>query len=92
MPTKRFAVFTLKVVAAHVTTYVLAGTAFYPLLTEKYYVGSNPIFATFMRTPADSALWPHAARGSPGATDEGLLKDLMQQPHRNVLGCLLRQP
>jgi hypothetical protein len=33
-----------------------------PLLTEKYYVGSNLVFAVFMRTPADAASWPHAVR------------------------------
>jgi hypothetical protein len=59
MRSKSFAIFTAKVMAAHVTTYFLAGTIFYPLLTERYYVGSNPVFAVFMRTAADRALWHH---------------------------------
>jgi hypothetical protein len=59
MRTRRFAIFTVKVMAAHVTTYFLAGTIFYPLLTEKYYVGPNPVFAVFMRTTMDAVLWHH---------------------------------
>jgi len=59
MNTKRFAIFTAKVIAAHVTTYFLAGTVFYPWLTKPYYVGPNPIFAAFMRTETEPELWAH---------------------------------
>lgn len=62
MSTTRLATFAAKVTAAHVTTYFLAGAIFYPLLTKRYYVGPNPIFAVFMRTPADAASWAHAVR------------------------------
>jgi len=48
--------------AAHATTYFLAGAIFYPVLTERYYVGSNPVLAVFMRTAADRALWHHVVR------------------------------
>jgi hypothetical protein len=59
MNTKRFGIFVAKIIAAQVTTYFLAGAVFYPLLTKSYYVGPNPIFAAFLRTEADQALWPH---------------------------------
>jgi len=56
---KRFLIFAGKVVAAHVTTYFLAGAVAYPLLTKKFYEGPNPIFQPFMRTPAEPELWRH---------------------------------
>ena len=56
---KRFAIFAAKVVAAQVTTYFLAGAAAYPLLTKEFYVGPNPIFATFLRTEAEPSLFRH---------------------------------
>ena len=62
MDFKRFAIFTGKVTAAHVTTYFLAGAIAYPLLTKEFYVGPNPIFAAFMRTEAEPALWSHVVR------------------------------
>jgi hypothetical protein len=49
---KRFAIFGAKVVAAQVTTNFLAGAAAYPLLTKEFYVGANPVFATFLRAEA----------------------------------------
>ena len=49
-------------VAAHVTTYFLAGAIAYPLLTKEFYVGPNPIFATFLRTEAEPGLWAHVIR------------------------------
>ena len=58
----RFAIFASKVVAAHVTTYFLAGAVAYPLLTKEFYVGQNPIFATFLRTEADPLLWGHVVK------------------------------
>jgi len=62
MDFKRFAAFAVKVTAAHVTTYFLAGAIAYPLLTKEFYVGPNPIFAVFMRTEAEPALWSHIVR------------------------------
>ncbi len=59
---KRFAIFALKVVAAQVTTYFLAGAAAYPLLTKQFYVGPRPIFAIFLRTEAEPELWSHVVR------------------------------
>ena len=86
MHARRFLTFSAKVMAAHVTTYFLAGLIFYPLLTEKYYVGPNPIFAAFMRTPADSALWPHAVRWFlPAQILRGILIALVLYPLYDVL-------
>jgi hypothetical protein len=62
MDFKRFAIFTGKVTAAQVTTYFLAGVVFYQLLTKDFYTGPNPIFAVFMRTEAEPALWSHVVR------------------------------
>jgi len=59
MNTRRFAVFGAKVVAAHITTYFVAGAIFYQLLTKDFYTGPNPIFAAFMRTEAEPELWAH---------------------------------
>ena len=44
---------------AHVVTYLLVGTVAYSLLTQEFYEGANPIFATFMRTQAEPELWSH---------------------------------
>ena len=62
MDFKRLAIFTGKVTAAHVTTYFLAGAIAYPLLTKEFYVGTNPIFAAFMRTETEPELWAHVMR------------------------------
>ncbi len=59
MQIRRFGVFASKVVAAHVTTYFVAGAIFYQLLTKDFYTGPNPIFAAFMRTEAEPELWAH---------------------------------
>jgi len=59
MNIKRLAIFVAKIIAAQVTTYFLAGAVFYALLTKPYYVGPNPIFASFLRTEADRQLWAH---------------------------------
>ncbi|HEY3130151.1 MAG TPA: hypothetical protein VGL91_11890 [Acidobacteriota bacterium] len=59
MNLNRFLVFAGKVTLAHVVTYLASGTIAYPLLTREFYMGPNPIFATFMRTEAEPALWSH---------------------------------
>lgn len=74
MNIKRFVIFTGKVIAAHVTTYFLAGMVFYQLLTKQFYVGSNPIFATFMRTEAEPETWGHVVKWwLPGQILRGVL-------------------
>jgi hypothetical protein len=62
MDLKRVVVFTSKVIAAHVTTYFLAGAVFYQLLTRDFYTGPNPVFAAFMRTEAEPELWSHVVK------------------------------
>ncbi len=59
---KRFATFTAKVIAFHVTTYFVAGAVAYPLLTKEFYVGPHPILAIFIRTEAEPELWGHVVR------------------------------
>jgi len=59
MNVRRYSIFSAKVVAAHVTTYFVAGAIFYQFLTKDFYTGPNPIFATFMRTEAEFNLWAH---------------------------------
>ena len=56
---KNYVNFSLKTIAAHTVTYFIAGAIAYPLLTKPFYIGPNPIFATFWRTEADPALWAH---------------------------------
>lgn len=74
MDFKRFAVFSSKVTAAHVTTYFLAGAVFYQLLTKDFYTGPNPVFAIFMRTEAELELWSHVVRWFlPAQISRGLL-------------------
>src|SRR5262245_10964746 len=59
---KTFLAFAAKVVVAHVVTYFVVGAAAYHLLTKRFYEGPDPVFAAFMRTPADPALWGHVER------------------------------
>ena len=48
------------VMLAHIVTYFIAGAIAYPTLTKQFYEGPNPIFASFMRTPAQPDAWQHA--------------------------------
>lgn len=57
---KRFLTFTAKVTTAHVVSYFVVGASAYQLLTKPFYEGTDPVFATFMRTPAEPELWKHA--------------------------------
>jgi hypothetical protein len=61
MKPRHFLTFASKVTAAHVITYLVAGTIAYPLFTKEFYVGSNPIFKVFMRTELEPELWRHVA-------------------------------
>ncbi len=86
MNPRRFAIFTSKVVSAHVTTYFLAGAIAYPLLTKGYYVGPNPVFAAFLRTEADTQLWGHVVRWFlPAEILRGLLISFVLYPLFDVL-------
>ena len=56
---KRFLGFAIRVIVAHSVTYFLVGAAAYQLLTKTLYEGADPIFARFMRTPAEPDVWRH---------------------------------
>jgi hypothetical protein len=74
MKPRQFLIFAAKVTAAHVITYLLAGTIAYPLFTKEFYVGPNPIFKLFMRTELEPELWGHVATWFlPGLFLEGFL-------------------
>jgi len=86
MNLKRFLTFAGKVIAAHVTTYFLAGAVAYQLLTKEFYTGPNPIFATFLRTEAEPALWSHVVRWFlPAQILRGLLIAIGLYPFFDVL-------
>jgi len=59
MHARRFLKFVAKVTVAHVVSYFVVGAAAYALFTKPFYEGENPIFASFMRTPAEPELWRH---------------------------------
>lgn len=75
-----------KVISAHVITYFVVGAIAYPLLTKPFYEGSNPVFATFMRTQADPQLWSHVMKWFiPGQVLRGLLIALVLYPFFETL-------
>jgi hypothetical protein len=81
MDIRRFAIFASKVIAAHVTTYFLAGALAYHFLTKEFYTGPHPLFAAFMRTEAEPELWAHAVRWFlPAQILRGLLMALVLYP------------
>jgi hypothetical protein len=56
----RFLRFAAKVTVAHVVSYIVVGAAAYQWITRPFYEGDRAVFATFMRTPDEPALWAHA--------------------------------
>jgi len=81
MDIRRFMVFAGRVTAAHVTTYFLAGALAYNFLTKEFYIGPNPIFASFMRTEAQPEMWSHVVRWFlPAQILRGLLMALVLYP------------
>jgi hypothetical protein len=86
MNTKRFLVFAGKVTAVHVLSYLVVGAFAYNLLTKAFYVGANPIFATFMRTEENPLLWRHAmAWQIPAQILRGLLIAIALYPFYDTL-------
>lgn len=74
MNLRRLSVFIGKVIVVHLVTYFIVGAVAYPLFTQQFYEGANPIFATFMRTPAEPKLWSHVMTWFvPGQILRGLL-------------------
>src|SRR5271170_5312013 len=86
MDFKRFVSFAVKVIVAHVVSYFVVGAAAYQLLTKPFYEGSNPVFATFMRTPAEPELWKHAMTWFiPGQVLRGVLIAAVLYPFFDTL-------
>lgn len=78
---KRFLTFALKVVVIHVVTYFVVGALAYQLLTKQFYEGSNPLFASFMRTPAEPEVWNHVMKWFiPGQILRGVLMAAVWYP------------
>jgi hypothetical protein len=74
MGRRRFLSFALKVTVAQVVSYFIVGAIAYQALTRQFYEGAHPLFATFMRTPAEPDLWRHAMIWFiPGQVLRGLL-------------------
>jgi hypothetical protein len=81
MDFRRFLSFLAKVTVAHVVSYFVIGAAAYALLTRSFYEGSNPVFATFMRTPAEPELWKHVMTWFiPGQVLRGILMAVVLYP------------
>jgi hypothetical protein len=71
---KKYSVFTGKVILSHTVTYLFAGALAYPLLTKGFYIGSNPVFASFMVTQNEPELWANVTRWIvPGQILRGIL-------------------
>lgn len=70
----RFIIFAIKVILAHTITYLVIGAVAYLAITRQFYEGAPPLFATFLRTPAEPDLWPHAMTWQiPGQVLRGFL-------------------
>lgn len=83
---KQFSLFSLKVIILHVATYFITGAIAYPLLTKDFYVGPNPVFATFWRTEADPVLWAHVTTWfMPAQILRGLLLSIAFYPFYQTL-------
>lgn len=64
----------------------MVGAIAYPLITKPFYEGSNPIFASFMRTPADPELWSHVIKWFlPGQILRGFLIAIVLYPFFHIL-------
>ena len=88
MDWKRFAIFAGKVILAHTVTYLIVGGVAYALLTNEFYVGESPIFASFMRTQAEPDLWSHVNRWFiPAQIVRGLLIAAVLYPFFDTLGA-----
>ena len=83
---KRFSIFASKVIAVHIVTYFVVGALAYQFLTKEFYVGPEPIFARFMRTEAEPALWSHVTKWFfPAQALRGLLIALALWPFLEAL-------
>jgi hypothetical protein len=78
--------FVLGVTLAHVVTYFVTGGLFYAFLTKPLYEGPDPLFAVFMRSPADPEGFAHISRWFlPAQLLRGVLIGVALQPFRPAL-------
>jgi hypothetical protein len=83
---KKYSVFTGKVILSHTVTYLIAGALAYPLLTKNFYVGANPVFASFMVTQNEPELWANVTRWIvPGQIFRGILMAAALFPFIEIL-------
>lgn len=88
----RFLSFSAKVNLAHVVTYLVVGAVAFQLLTKSFYEGSNPVFQSFMRTPAEPELWKHAMTWFiPGQVLRGVLIAIVLYPFFDTLQAWSRR-
>ena len=86
MDFRRFLSFATKVTVAHVVSYLVIGAAAYQLLTKSFYEGSNPVFSSFMRSPAEPELWKHVMTWFiPGQVLRGVLMAAALYPFFDTL-------
>ena len=86
MKSGRFLSFSGKVTLAHVVSYLVVGAAAFQLLTKSFYEGSDPVFKSFMRTPAEPELWKHAMTWFiPGQVLRGVLIAMVLYPFFDTL-------
>ncbi len=83
---KKILPFAVTVILAHTVTYLIVGATAYQLLTKPLYEGPDPVFANFMRSPADPELWRHAMMWFiPAQVLRGLLMALALYPFYDQL-------
>jgi hypothetical protein len=86
VPSRRPYRFVLKVTVVSTVAYLVAGLFAYRLLTKRFYVGDDAIFAGFLRSEADPILWRHVMTWQfPVLVARGLLISLALLPFRAAL-------
>lgn len=82
---KKYVLFVLFFVIAHVSTYFIIGALAYELLTKQFYQGDVPTFI-FMRTEAEPELWAHVMTWMlPGQIVRGILMGMALLPFLKLL-------
>jgi hypothetical protein len=86
VPSRRPYQFILKVTFVSTVAYLVAGLFAYQLITKRFYVGDDAIFAGFLRSEADPVLWRHVMTWQfPVLVARGLLISLALLPFRAAL-------
>jgi hypothetical protein len=84
--------FVLKVAVVSSIAYLAAGALAYQLLTKRFYVGDDAIFARFLRSESDPSVWSHVMRWQfPILVARGLLIALALLPFRAALSSFARR-